>query len=416
MFNKKASLFVLSLVAMGMASCGGGGESADLTYWCPNGDNAVMAKLVENFKASNSEYASLNIKLKANYGEGDTYAALHKDLDAAADVMLMADNNIRSGVLAEELAEIKDDAFKSTVSAGAVAATSVNGKMYGYAYRADNSPMPIYDSSVLGAEDVKTLEGILAKAKAAGKKVYFDFGNGWYNATLLWTGGGSFTINAEGKLETNVGGTGTARAGVAKGLEAYKALFNAYKDTFVSSSDSALIEAGFGEGGDVAYAFLWNDMAAIKAKNSHAAVATWPTIKVDGEAKNMDCFASYKAVVCKDNPKNAKRQELAIAFAKFISNKESQKLRMTELDYGPSNLELLASEDVKKLPFVEKIGEMEKAGRTHSQALSTTDDFWTPMGNLGALVTNGKDGWGDYANAGKALDALVSNQGWVVKG
>ena len=83
MFNKKASLFVLSLVAMGLASCGGG-DSADLTYWCPNGDNAVMAKLVENFKASNAEYANLNIKLKANYGEGDTYAALHKDLDAAA--------------------------------------------------------------------------------------------------------------------------------------------------------------------------------------------------------------------------------------------------------------------------------------------------------------------------------------------
>jgi len=416
MFNKKASLFVLSLVAMGMASCGGGGgDSADLTYWCPNGDNAVMAKLVENFKASNEEYAKLNIKLKANYGEGDTYAVLHKDLDAAADVILMADNNIRSGVLAEELAEIKDDAFKSTVSAGAIAATSVGGKMYGYAYRADNSPMPIYDSSVLSAEDVKSFETILQKSKAAGKKVYFDFGNGWYNATLLWTGGGSFTINADGKLATNVGGTGSARAGVAKGLEAYKALFNSYKDTFVSSSDSGLIEAGFKDG-SISYAFLWNDMAAIKANNANAAVATWPTINVDGVAKNMDCFASYKAVVCKDNPKNADRQKLAIAFAAFISNKASQKVRMDELQYGPSNLELLASEDVKKLPFVEKIGEMEKAQRTHSQALSTTDDFWTPMANLGGLITNGKDSWGDYANAGKALDALVSNQGWVVEG
>lgn len=414
MFNKKASLFVLSLVAMGLASCGGG-DSADLTYWCPNGDNAVMAKLVENFKASNAEYAKLNIKLKANYGEGDTYAVLHKDLDAAADVILMADNNIRSGVLAEELAEIKDDAFKRTVSAGAVAATSIGGKMYGYAYRADNSPMPIYDSSVLTAEDVKSFETILQKSKAAGKKVYFDFGNGWYNATLLWTGGGSFTINGEGKLATNVGGTGSARAGVAKGLEAYKALFNSYKDTFVSSSDSGLIEAGFKDG-SISYAFLWNDMAAIKANNANAAVATWPTINVEGTAKNMDCFASYKAVVCKDNPKNAKRQELAIAFAAFIANKDSQKIRMDDLQYGPSNLELLASEDVKKLPFVEKIGEMEKAGRTHSQALSTTDDFWTPMQNLGGLITNGKETWGDYANAGKALDALVSNQGWVVEG
>ena len=412
MFNKTASLFVLSLAAMGLASCGGG-DNADLTYWCPTGDNAVMTELVNRFKASKAEYANLNIKLGANYGEGDTYAALHKDLDKAADVILMADNNIRSGVLAEELAEIKDEAYKATVSEEATRAMSVKGKVYGYAYRADNSPMPIYDSSLLGEADVQKIETVLAKSKLAGKKVYLDFGNGWYNPFLLWCGGGDFHINDAGKLATNVGGTGSAKAGVAKSLEAWKALYNTYKDVFVSSSDSALIEAGF-KSKTISYAFLWNDMANITPNNADAKVAKWPTVTIDSKEVKMECFASYKAVVCKENS-NTERLTLAKAFASFISNQASQELRLDQLGYGPSNLELLKSAKVGALPFVKKITEMQNELRTHPQALSTTDDFWTPMGNLGGLVINGKAGWGDYASASKALDALVSNQGWVVE-
>lgn len=408
MFNKKASLFVLALAATGLASCGNSGP--DLTYWCPNGDNDLMEQLVAEFKGSNADYSKLNIKVSANYGEGDTYAALHKDLDAAADVILMADNNIRDGVKADELAQIDDAAFQKTVSEGAVAATSIDGKMYGYAYRADNSPMPIYSTETF-AKEPTSFEEILKTAKEKGQKVYFDLGNGWYNPTLLWSGGGEFAINAKGELETNL--KGDVKAKVAKSLEAYKALYNSYKDTWVSSSDNAAIEAGFKDK-KVAYAFLWNDLSAIQAGNAKVAVGMWPTIKVDGKDANMDCFASYKAVVCK-NGKDSKRVDLAKKFAAFLASKSSQKKRFDALQHGPSNLELLASKDIQAAPFIAAIGRMEEAKRTHGQALSTTGDFWDPMANLGGLITNGKETWGDYADAGKVIDALVKNKGWSVK-
>lgn len=419
MFNKKAIVFALTMAAMGLCSCGGGGGGnaggADLTYWCPSGDNDVMKTLVANFKASDEKYKDLKIEVAANYGEGDTYKYLHTDLKAAADVMLMADDNIRAGVKAEEIAEIKDDEFKREVSEDAIAACSVNGKLYGYPYRADNSPMPFYDTTVYtNAEDLKSLEKVLATAKAAGKKVALDLGNGWYNACLLWSGGGDFWLNDAGNsIVTNVGGTGAKKTDVAKSLMAYKALFNTYKDTWDIASDQAKIEAGFKDK-TYAYAVLWNDIAGIKANNANVSVTTWPTIEIEGTAKPMHCFQSYKAVICKENDTDAERLTLAKAFAKFLANKASQKIRFEQLSYGPSNSELLASADVKASPFINAVSEMAAAGRTHSQALNVTQDFWTPMANIGGLVTNGKETWGDYPNAVKALDALVVSNGWSV--
>ena len=387
----------------------------DLTYWCPSGDNDVMDTLVASFKTSDEKYKDLKIGRTANYGEGDSYRKLHADLKAAADVMLMVDDNIRAGVKAEEIAEIKDDEFKKEVSEGAIAACSVNGKLYGYPYRADNSPMPFYDTTVYtNAEDLKSFEKVLATAKAAGKKVALDLGNGWYNACLLWSGGGDFWLNDAGDtIVTNVGGTGDKKTDVAKSLTAYKALFNAYKDTWDITSDTAKIEAGFKDK-SYAYAVLWNDTANIQANNANVSVTTWPTIEIEGTAKPMDCFISYKAVICKENDTDAERLNLAKAFAKFLANKASQKIRFEQLSYGPSNSELLASADVKASPFINAVSEMAAAGRTHSQALNVTQDFWTPMANIGGLVTNGKETWGDYPNAVNALDALVVCNGWSV--
>lgn len=420
MFNKKALFFALSLAAMGLASCGGGGKNADLYYWCPSNDTDVMAELAEKFIQANPEYAGKSIQLGGNYEEGGTAKQLHADLDAAADVMLMADDNIRAAVQAEELAEITDADFAKTVDANAVQACSVNGKTYGYAYRADNSPMPFYATDFYSAADVTSLETILQKAKASNKKIYFDLGNGWYNACLLWAGDGDFKASSDGqKVITNVGGKkGTAKAGVAAGLKAFKELYNTYKDNWVVSSTAGNIEAGF-KSGEVVYAFCWNDMKNIKAAHSAVSVAPWPSINIAGAAKKLETFQSFKAVVCKYNDSDPERLTLAKKFAAFLANKDSQQTRLEKLEYGPSNKELLASDKVAALPFIKAINEMNKENRLHGQAVNTVPAFWDPMATLGGVITNGKaDGtsgaWGESESAERLLDALVSNSGWEV--
>ena len=431
-FLATASL-VLGLAATGCAQNPGGGgngdrpggnTSADLTYWCPSVDNAVMETLVNNFKASKAEYADLNIVRLANWGEGETSAQLVKDIDKAADVMLMADDNIRACVASEALAPMSAaDVTKYTSEAGAsaVEALSIDGELYGIPYRADNSPMPFYDKTLFTGENaakLNSLEGMLEVAKAAGKKVYLDAGNGWYNPFLLWAKGGDFGIHKEANgslsIATNFGNqsdeTKARRAEIAKVLEATKALYNQYQDTWVISSEDSLIEADF-QDGSCAVAFLWNDITALQRANANVAVTKWPTLKVENQDLPLHCFQSYKAVVCKYGI-DPERVELSQEFARFLANPESQRLRATSLQYGPANISVANEFTAETLPFSTAIREMAAAGLTHSQATRTTSDFWTPIGNLGGLVTDKTSGWGTYGTADRALQNMLSSSGW----
>ena len=59
-------------------------------------------------------------------------------------------------------------------------AASVNGSLYAYPMTADNGYFLFYDSSVFSASDVGSMDALLKKAAAKGKKVVMDVGNGWY--------------------------------------------------------------------------------------------------------------------------------------------------------------------------------------------------------------------------------------------
>lgn len=425
MNNKKFALLGLAGLVMSLASCGGGGSTNyDLSYWCPSVDNAVMEQLVKDFKAANPDYAKKSIGRKANYGEGETSAPLIKSLSKAADVMLMADDNIRGCVDADVVADLTDDKVEMTTEMGlnAVEACSIDGNLYGYPYRADNSPMPFYDKTMFsGANAAKlgSLEGMLEVAKANNAKVYLDMGNGWYNPFLLWSKGGEFGISkkTDGGLEiaTNFGNqsaeTKARRGEIAAFLDATKALYNEYyADTWVSSSDDSEIEKGFKEG-SIAVAFLWNDINNIQAANANVSVATWPTLTVGGTPVKLHCFQSYKAVVCKKNS-DAEQLAFAKAFAKFLAGEHAQTMRAEQLQYGPSDISVAATFTAEELPFSTAINTMALAGLTHSQATRTTGDFWTPMANLGSLVTNKTSGWGAFGTANRALENLCSQSGW----
>lgn len=417
MFNKKSLILGAAsvLLASGLAGCGGANRG-DLCYWCPNQDNDIMEKIVEEFKKDNPDYASKSIVRDANYGEGDAYNALHGDLRKAADVMLMADDNIRAGVAAEEIASVDADkaAFVKEVGESAVNATSVDGKMYGYAYRADNSPMPFYNKNVFSdVSQLRTLEGMLKGCKDAGKKFYLDMGNGWYNQFLLSSAGAKFTVGKDSKgaevMKTDVM---NHSEDVGELMEAMKDLYNEYKDTWISSSKDADIEAAFADN-SAGIAFLWNDTVNITNAGGNVGVTLWPTIKVGTANVQLTCFRSYKAVVCKEN-EDAERGAFAKVFAKYLASKKAQQMRI-ELSYGPANLELQATDEVKKLEFVTKANEMFAKGLTVEQAPNVTQAFWTPIGNLGKLIidgTSGVDAWGDYDGAAQAAEDLLGNTGW----
>ncbi|MDY2913037.1 MAG: extracellular solute-binding protein [Candidatus Enteromonas sp.] len=393
-------------------------KTPDLTYWCPERDAEVTESIVDEFKASKKEYKNLRIVPLGYYWENDVYYELQQDPAAAADVMAILDEHILSAVADKVIAPFSEEeraAFIASDGAEAVKACSANGTLYGLPYRADNSPMPIYDSTVYDTPDkLASWEAVLETAQKAGKKVYFEFKSGWFNATLLTVGGTTFTRqkNAEGQYEMYTDITDPDKIdGAAAALNSFKTLFNTYRDTWAASSDFDRILSGF-ESGEVAYAFLWDCLGELRQVNPNVKVGLWPTINVNEADAQMKCFVEHKAFVCKQNT-NLERLALAKEFAKFLANRNSQVKRAKVLGYGPSNWEAQATEEAKGSEFTARIAEMAQMGATFNLTANTTLDFWPPMEILGREVVNGEEGWGEYGTAQRLIQILFDCHGWT---
>ena len=210
----------------------------------------------------------------------------------------MADDNIRSAVdgeLVVGLDAATKTALTATEGAANVASASIDGTCYGYPYRADNSYMLFYDSTIVSDEQAKTIEGVLAACKTASAKFAFAISNSWYGASPLWAAGGTETVNSDGIIESNF-----ATAAVAAGGQAWADLYAANHDTVWVSTDSKdTILAGFTAGATTKYgaAVLWNAYNDFHAANANVKVTKLPTLSIGGTAKQMKAFVGTKEVV-----------------------------------------------------------------------------------------------------------------------
>ena len=82
---------------------------------------------------------------------------------------------------------------------GAIDAVTLDGKMYGIPFTADNSYFLYYDANFFSEDDVKSLDTMLEKAEAEGKQVFMDVSNGWYIASFFLGAGNTIEIDEDGK-------------------------------------------------------------------------------------------------------------------------------------------------------------------------------------------------------------------------
>ena len=181
-----AAMMLFGLAASGLAE----GETVTLKVWGSQEDQELLGVLVENFKAANPD-TTWDISLGV-VGEPDAKARYLEDPAAAADVFAFSNDQLLDLVNADALYEVTRnlDAIVAANSAGSIESATLDGVLYGYPMTADNGYFLYYDKSVLSEEDVQTLDGILAKANEAGKKVFMDVSNGWYIASFFLPGRG----------------------------------------------------------------------------------------------------------------------------------------------------------------------------------------------------------------------------------
>lgn len=420
MLKKKAGILALgALVLGGLASCGS--QSADLVIWCPSNDQVLMQQIIEDFKTANPAYADKTIAIRGNYAEGETSAPLMADKTAAADVICMVDDNIRASVDANTLLDISDekDAIVKSDGQGAVDACSIDGKLYGYPYRSDNAFMLIYNSEIVSDEQAKSVEGILAACKTASDqkgvdvKFHYNISEGWYGVSYFQAFGLGQDVAYDEDGVASITSDYYSSQGVQIADRAME-LAQQYPTTWEMSIETATVESGF-ENGTVGAAIIWNDYNNILAKCPTAKVTTLPTLTVDSVTEQLVSFIGYKAMVVNNYVADPSRpegtEELARAFARFATSKDAQEERIS-LGYGPSNLELTATITEDELPFVACVNEQAAAGKTVSQALTTTADFWTPLQEFGGYIK--ARSWGTLKTSRAALSALINKTGWEV--
>lgn len=383
---KKVLALVLAL-CMGLSLCSCAvAEEVSLRVWV--GDNADLEWIngvIENFKAANPD-KTYNIEVGVQT-EGDCSKVVLNDPEAAADVFTFADDQFNSLYNAGALMPVVEGAEEIIAAnggetAGAVVASmGTDGMLYAYPATADNGYFMFYNKEYFSAEDVLTLDGMMAKAAEAGKYVGFPMSNGWY--FYSWFKGAGLDMHVMEDGVTNTCNWNATEGVTYTGVQVLEALLNIAKNPGFKEADSDPFVAGVKDGSIIAgVSGTWNANVAEEAWGENYAATKLPTYTVNGEQVQMASFAGFKLVGVNAYSVNVGD---AMDFAKFMTNEQSQISRFELRGQGPSNVNAAASEAVQAAPAIAALAA--QAGFSDVQRVG--GKYWDPAAALGKIIVNG---------------------------
>jgi len=363
----------------GSSSSGGNdGVTHTLKVWASQEDQALTREIADKFIAANPQY---NVVIELGVvGEPDAYKTFSEDPAAAADVFMFPNDQLRDFVRAGGLYEImrNKDSIVSRNSDGSVAAATLDGKLYGFPATADNGYFLYYDKSVLSAEDVKTLDKILEVSAAAGKKFLMGLDdNGWYLASFFLGAGCTLTIGDDGKQICDFNNAnGLAAAKAIQALAAHPAYIN---------GDDSVLKGGIGGSITAGVSGTWNadDISSILGANYGA--TKLPTFTMDGRQVQMGSFGGYKLVGVNSMITDPDKIVIAMDFADFLTNEESQVARFNARAMGPSNTNAAANPAVQENIALAALAAQSAFATSQNDVLG---EYWTPAGALGSALVN----------------------------
>lgn len=345
-----SATMVLSAGVM-LAGCSGdpdpnpdpnGKENVSLVLWGPSQQQTMAEEMIEAFKA---KYTDKNYSITYNVvSEADAAGTITTDVSAGADVYAFANDQLlvlqRAGALAQVGGSYLED-IRANNSASSVEAATFDGKVYAYPYSDDNGYFLYYDKSKVDSPE--TLAGILEDCAASGSKFIFDLDNSWYDAAFFFGAGASYevTYNSDGSVNTVACDFDDA----TKGTVAGKAMIElANSSAFLNGDDNSITAELTGGTFGAAVSGTWNAKVISETLGENYAACKLPTFEVDGQTYQMGSFAG-----CKLYGVNPTSDHLADAhrLAAFLSGEEMQQKRYDDMQIGPSNTKVAASDAVK---------------------------------------------------------------------
>ena len=376
-----AMVLALAMMLTMVASCAMA-EEVSLRVWVgDNNDIEWINTVIANFQAANPD-KTYKIEVGVQT-EGDCSKVVLTDPTAAADVFTFADDQFNSLYNAGALQQVVIDpeaVIAANTPGSVAAATGADGNLYAYPATADNGYFMFYNKEYFTEEDVQTLDGMMAKAAEAGKKVGFPMSNAWYFYSFFKGAGLDMTVSEDGVTNTcNWNATDTPITGV----QVVEALLAVTSNPGFMEADSDPFVAGVKDGTIIAgVSGTWNANTAAEVWGDNYAATKLPTFTVNGEQVQMSSFAGFKLVGVNAYSENVGD---AMDFAAFMTNEESQALRFEMRSQGPSNINAAASDAVQANPAIAALA----AQSAYADVQRVGQAYWDAAAALGKIIVNG---------------------------
>lgn len=420
---KAKRLLVLALTTLavaGLSACGGTNEKVNpdvntkINVWATAKEEKVIKEIVDAYNAKQTDDAKKFDYAFTAVAEGDAGTTLQKDPNVkdAPALFLCADDHIsglaNQGIVLELKGEYKKTVTDNNTPVSVLGAT-FNGGVYGYPVTSDNGYFLWYNASKLAENDVKTLEGLLRKAKELEKKVLMDIPNGWYVNSFFTSPDLCGTESL--RFSTTVGADGVAKtsytcnwdeANAVAAAEYLSTLIKPYYDdgTLVIGSNENIV-AGFQDKTMIAaVSGTWMEADLEKAMDGETLAATkLPTYTVNNKAIQMSSFTGSK-IFAINKTRPVAEQKAAVALAELLTTKEAQLKRFEERKSIPCN-----KEAIKDARYTEHVSKGAKALETQNafaavQSQSAEGRYWDIGKAIGQAIIDGKLGtyttWQDF--------------------
>lgn len=404
MKKKALSLFLVTAMAVSMVGCGSKDtdkntekkdtevaaatekEAAaedeawegDLTVWSPQEDQDKNW-LQDQCEAFAAEHP--NWKINFNYGvcpEGEAKDNVTKDVEAAADVYMLANDNIPDLVSAGALSELGGDYLgyvTSTNSDSILASVTYNDSVVAFPFT-PNTWFMYYDKSVFSEDDVKNFDTMLEKAGEAGKKVSFKLTDSWYIEAFYVANG--CTLFGDGTdTDAGIDFGGDKAAAVTE----YLVDLAANPNFLVDADGSGL--AGLGDSVAALFSGTW-DAEAVKEKlGDNMGVAALPTVTIDGKEGQMKSFIGSKAIGV--NP-NAENQQVAMSLAAYLAGEKAQTAHYEMRNLLPSNINISLADD----PIATAVTNVMTDTSIMQPLCKEMSNYWSPAENMGKNIQSGE--------------------------
>ena len=350
-----------------------GGQSGEaqkitLTVWSPAEDqvaqkgasNGLLAKWCEEFDDAHPEW-----DITFQYGvcsEGDARDVVTKDLDAAADVYMYANDQLATLVGAGALAEFGGSALetiRTTNNDTMFRSVTYEDAVYGVPYT-PNTLILYYNDEMFDDDEVKSLNTMLAKDLGEGVAAFgMEITDSWYIEQFYYAGG--FTLyGPDGTDEaagTDIGDFGFVTEFLVDLVKNPKFHKESGDDSITRLKNRTLGALVSGS---------WKASAIKDALGDDFETAELPSVTFDnGVSGVMRQFTGSKAVgvnPCSEN------MAAAVALALYLGSESVQKDRFEYRGVTPVNVNLASSEAV----LDSDVAEAENAVVLHTSVVQPT--------------------------------------------